>query len=150
MSLCLFYAYLCSKKDMNKIILSVFALLLYSCGTTKTNIVTRENLLYLHLNEKHTLSNIVVERIVIPEGGKADYHLHPCPVFGYVVSGNLLFQIDGQASQYMKAGDVFYEPKNQPIAHFDNASATNELILIAYYLLTDNEKKIELLTKKEG
>lgn len=84
MSLCLFYAYLCSKKDMNKIILSVFALLLYSCGTTKTNIVTRENLLYLHLNEKHTLSNIEVERIVIPEGGKADYHLHPCPVFGYV------------------------------------------------------------------
>ncbi len=150
MSLCLFYAYLCSKKDMNKIILSVFALLLYSCGTTKTNIVTRENLLYLHLNEKHTLSNIVVERIVIPKGGKADYHLHPCPVFGYVVSRNLLFQIDGQASQYMKAGDVFYEPKNQPIAHFYNASATNELILIAYYLLTDNEKKIELLPKKEG
>lgn len=59
---------------MNKIILSVFALLLYSCGTTKTNIVTMENLLYLHLNEKHTLSNIVVERIVIPKGGKADYH----------------------------------------------------------------------------
>lgn len=142
MSLCLFYAYLCSKKDMNKIILSVFALLLYSCGTTKTNLVTRENLLYLHLNEKHTLSNIVVERIVIPKGGKTDYHLHPCPVFRYVVSGNLLFQIDGQTSQYMKAGDVFYEPKNQPIAHFDNASATNELILIAYYLLTDNEKKI--------
>ena len=70
MSLCLFYAYLCSKKDMNKIILSVFALLLYSCGTTKTNIVTRENLLYLHLNEKHTLSNIVVERIVIPKEEK--------------------------------------------------------------------------------
>lgn len=100
--------------------------------------------------EQHTLSNIVVERIVIPKGGKADYHLHPCPVFGYVVSGNLLFQIDGQASQYMKAGDVFYEPKNQPTAHFDNASATNELILIAYYLLTDNEKKIELLPKKDG
>ena len=50
----------------------------------------------------------------------------------------------------MKAGDVLYEPKNQPIAHFDNASATNELKLIAYYLLTDNEKKIELLPKKEG
>lgn len=148
MSLCLFYAYLCSKKDMNKIILSVFALLLYSCGTTNTNIVTRKNLLSLHLNEKHTLSNIVVERIVIPKGGKADYHLHPCPVVGLIVSGNLLFQIDGQASQYM-TGDVFYEPKNQPIAHFDNVSTTNELIFIAYYLLTDNEKKIELLPKKE-
>ena len=148
MSLCLFYAYLCSKKDMNKIILSVFALLLYSCGTTNTNIVTRKNLLSLHLNEKHTLSNIIVERIVIPKGGKADYHLHPCPVVGLIVSGNLLFQIDGQASQYM-TGDVFYEPKNQPIAHFDNASTTNELIFIAYYLLTDNEKKIELLPKKE-
>ena len=148
MSLCLFYAYLCSKKDMNKIILSVFALLLYSCGTTNTNIVTRKNLLSLHLNEKHTLSNIVVERIVIPKGGKADYHLHPCPVVGLIVSGNLLFQIDGQASQYMTE-DVFYEPKNQPIAHFDNVSTTNELIFIAYYLLTDNEKKIELLPKKE-
>lgn len=148
MSLCLFYAYLCSKIDMNKIILSVFALLLYSCGTTNTNIVTRKNLLSLHLNEKHTLSNIIVERIVIPKGGKADYHLHPCPVVGLIVSGNLLFQIDGQASQYM-TGDVFYEPKNQPIAHFDNASTTNELIFIAYYLLTDNEKKIELLPKKE-
>lgn len=110
---------------MNKIILSVFALLLYSCGTTKTNIVTRENLLYLHLNEKHTLSNIVVERIVIPKGGKADYHLHPCPVFGYVVSGNLLFQIDGQASQYMKAGDVFYEPKNFQVVHVRMSTDTS-------------------------
>lgn len=141
MSLCLFYAYLCSKKDMNKTILSVFALLLYSCGTTNTNIVTRKNLLSLHLNEKHTLSNIVVERIVIPKGGKADYHLHPCPVFGYVVSGNLLFQIDGQASQYMKAGDVFYEPKNHLLLILImTLLQMNSYLLRFIYLLTMRRK----------
>ena len=101
-----------------------------------------ENLLYLHLNEKHTLSNIVVERIVIPKGGKADYHLHPCPVFGYVVSGNLLFQIDGQASQYMKAGDVLYEPKNQTIAHFDNDCATKNFKLFENFFFFSHLHKI--------
>lgn len=143
MSLCLSYAYLCSKKDMNKIILSVFALLLYSCGTTKTNIVTRENLLYLHLNEKHTLSNIVVERIVIPKGGKADYHLHPCPVFGYVVSGNLLFQIDGQASQYMKAGEETYSTNpriNLLLILIMPLLQMNSYLLRIIYLLTMRRK----------
>lgn len=143
MSLCLSYAYLCSKKDMNKIILSVFALLLYSCGTTKTNIVTRENLLYLHLNEKPTLSNIVVERIVIPKGGKADYHLHPCPVFGYVVSGNLLFQIDGQASQYMKAGEETYSTNpriNLLLILIMPLLQMNSYLLRIIYLLTMRRK----------
>ena len=88
----------------------------------KKSTVTRTDLLTVHLHDKQSLSKVEIKKIVIPQKGKADYHLHSCPVVGYVVSGTLLFQIEGQSSYLIKAGEAFYEPKNQPILHFDNAS----------------------------
>ena len=89
-----------------------------------------------------------VTRTDLPQNGKADYHLHSCPVMGYVVSGTLLFQIEGQSSYLIKAGEAFYEPKNQPILHFDNASDSTPLIFVAYYLLEGDEDLITLLPHK--
>ena len=68
---------------------------------------------------------------------------------GYVVSGTLLFQIEGQSSYLIKAGEAFYEPKNQSILHFDNASDSTPLIFVAYYILEGDEDLITLLPHKE-
>lgn len=111
----------------------------------KKSTVTRTDLLTVHLHDKQSLSKVEIKKIVIPQKGKADYHLHSCPVVGYVVSGTLLFQIEGQSSYLIKAGEVFYEPKNQPILHFDNASDSTPLIFVAYYLLEGDEDLITLL-----
>lgn len=112
--------------------------------------VTRDSVLSVHLREKQSLSRVEIARITIPKGGKADYHSHPCPVVGTVVSGNLLFQIEGEEPQHLKAGEGFYEPRNQPILHFDNESETEDLVFMAYYLLEDNEGMITILPKDKN
>ena len=99
------------------------------------NNVARTNLLSIQLKEKQGLSKVEIKRVVIPQSGKAEYHLHPCSVVGHVVSGTLLFQVEGEKPQLLTGGEAFYEPKNKPILHFDNASDSESLVFIAYYLI---------------
>lgn len=110
--------------------------------------VARTDLLSVQLKEKQGLSKVEIKKVVIPLGSKAAYHLHPCPVVGHVVSGSLLFQIEGENPQLLTEGEVFYEPKNKPILHFDNASDSESLVFIAYYLLEGYEDLIVLLPKR--
>lgn len=82
----------------------------------------RKDLLNAMVNQK--VSIVEIKEITMAEGQAAPKHLHPCPVVGHVVSGNVLFQIEGQESQILKEGDAFYEPRNATILHFDNALRT--------------------------
>jgi quercetin dioxygenase-like cupin family protein len=58
----------------------------------------------------------------------------------------ILFQVDGQRAQVLKAGDAFYEPPNTKIVHFDNPGE-QPAKFIAYYLLDRDEH--ELITMLE-
>ena len=107
--------------------------------------VARTNLLSIPLKEKQGLSKVEIKKVVIPINGKAEYHLHPCPVVGHIVSGTLLFQIEGEKPQLIKAGEAFYEPKNKPILHFDNALDSEPLVFMVYYLVEENEDLLMLL-----
>ena len=111
------------------------------------NNVARTNLLSIQLKEKQGLSKVEIKRVVIPKSGKAEYHLHPCSVVGHVVSGTLLFQVEGEKAQLSTGGVAFYEP-NKPILHFDNASDSESLVFIAYYLIEECEDLIVLLPEK--
>ena len=75
----------------------------------------------------------------------AGKHLHPCPVVGYIVSGKVLFQVDGEEKKILNSGEAFYEPKNKTILHFDNASAEEPLVFIAFYLKEAGEELIKML-----
>ena len=107
--------------------------------------VARTNLLSIQLKEKQGLSKVEIKKVVRPINGKAEYHLHPCPVVGHIVSGTLLFQIEGEKPQLIKAGEAFYEPKNKPILHFDNALDSEPLVFMVYYLVEENEDLLMLL-----
>ncbi len=37
-------------------------------------------------------------------------HLHPGPVFGYVLEGELLFELEGTPARAIRAGEAFWEP----------------------------------------
>lgn len=52
--------------------------------------VARTNLLSIQLEEKQGLSKVEIKEVVIPQSGKAEYHLHPCTAVGHIVSGTLL------------------------------------------------------------
>lgn len=92
------------------------------------------------------VSVVEVKEITMAKGQAAPKHLHPCPVVGYVVSGIVLFQIEGEKPLILKAGDAFYEPKNKTILHFDNASKDQPMTFVAFYLKEGAEENIQLLT----
>lgn len=63
-------------------------------------------------------------------------HLHVGGVTGYVVSGTIIFALDGAPERRLRAGDGFYEPPGRRVERFDNASTTTEAVFIAFYPLT--------------
>ena len=67
-------------------------------------------------------------------GQLAPVHTHAAPAIGYVSKGTILYQVEGQPMQVLKAGDAFYEPVGPRILHFDNASATEEAIFTDFNL----------------
>ncbi len=90
------------------------------------------------------LSAVNATEIIMEPFLKAGLHQHPCPVVGYVAEGTLLFQIKGEEAKTLKKGDVFYEPANTAISHFDNAS-DQPLKFIAFYLTNGEQQLIEML-----
>ena len=88
--------------------------------------VTRKKLLDVVINQ--TISALEIKLVALGEGQSVPKHYHPCPVVGYVVSGSVLFQVEGHESKTLKAGDAFYEPKDKTILRFDNASRNEPLI----------------------
>jgi quercetin dioxygenase-like cupin family protein len=108
--------------------------------------VTREALLTATLGHDASFERVEIKRIRLSPGQETGFHLHPCPVVGYIASGAIHFQIEGQAARRLNAGDAFYEPKGVRIAHFDNPSASEPATFIAFYLLEAGKSElIEML-----
>ena len=107
---------------------------------------SRKDLLQV-LMKSQTLSRIEVKEITMPAGQTAPKHSHPCPVVGYVSSGSVILQVEGEPKKVIRQGEAFYEPKDKVILHFDNASQQEPLVFIAFYLKEDQEDLIRLIDK---
>lgn len=94
------------------------------------------------------VSSVDVREINFGPKQKTGRHQHPIPVMGYIVSGTVLFEVEGQSAKVLHAGDAFYEPANTTIAHFDNQSDTEPLKFVAYYLLNGETELIKMLPEK--
>ena len=90
---------------------------------------------------------VEVVRVEMPPGQKAPLHIHVPPVVGYIVSGRIRFQLEGQAEVVLKAGDAFFEPAMARVSAFDNASATESATFIAYYLLGKDDREMITFVK---
>jgi quercetin dioxygenase-like cupin family protein len=110
--------------------------------------ILRKDLLNPAINQQ--ITTVEIKEITLLEGQIAPKHLHPCPVVGYIKSGKVLFQIEGEEEIILNAGDAFYEPKNKIILHFDNASNDSQLTFIAFYLKEANEDNIKLIEEKNS
>ena len=57
-----------------------------------------------------------------PGSAGAPPHRHPSgPAFGYVLEGEMLFELEGQAPRVIRAGEAFWEPGGDVI-HYSNAN----------------------------
>ncbi|KAA0114511.1 cupin domain-containing protein [Mycolicibacterium sp. P9-22] len=46
-------------------------------------------------------------------------HRHPGPAFGYVIEGEMLFELEGQPPRVIRAGEAFWEPGGDVIHYSD-------------------------------
>lgn len=94
---------------------------------------------------RRNVERVEVKEIRLVPGQETGRHLHPCPVVGYIASGAIRFQIEGQPQRTLQAGEAFFEPSDTRIIHFD-ATAEGPAVFIAFYLLGPGESKlIEML-----
>jgi quercetin dioxygenase-like cupin family protein len=79
------------------------------------------------------LKATVVEVTYAP-GGSSTPHSHPCPVMVYVIEGALRAQVKGEPEVVYHAGDSFYEPPNGIHQVSANASQTEPVKFLAYFV----------------
>jgi quercetin dioxygenase-like cupin family protein len=78
--------------------------------------------------EARSIRKIEVGDFHFTAGQLAPVHTHAAPALGYVSKGSIIYQVEGQPAQLLKAGDAFYEPAGPRILHFDNGSPTEEAV----------------------
>ncbi|MFZ6644575.1 cupin domain-containing protein [Undibacterium sp. TJN25] len=84
--------------------------------------------------------NVIMATVNYEPGQASDPHIHPGSVFAYVLEGEVISQLEGQAPVTYKQGDYWYEtPK---IGHIvsRNASATKPAKLLVWLLVGDGEQ----------
>ena len=86
-----------------------------------------------------------VREIRLQPGQQSGRHLHPCAVLGYILRGTATYQIEGEAEQILPAGSAFHEPAGAIIANFGNASDSEPMTFVAFYLLNGNQELIQML-----
>jgi len=106
--------------------------------------IVRKQLLYAATGASG-LTSVDVREIRFEPGQQTGRHLHPCHVFGYIVEGTARFQVEGQPAQQLSAGSAFHEPAEAVIADFSNASASEPMTFVAFYLLNGEQELIKML-----
>ena len=94
------------------------------------------------------VSAVDVRKIHFAPGQETGRHLHPCTVVGYIAAGTAEYQIEGQPAQLLPTGAAFHEPAEKTIVSFRNASKTEPMTFIAFYLLDGEQELITMLDNK--
>jgi quercetin dioxygenase-like cupin family protein len=71
----------------------------------------------LFIPESAEVMTLLVE--VPPGGPGTPPHRHSGPVFGYVLEGEIIFELEGEPERVIKAGEAFWEPGGDVIHYQD-------------------------------
>lgn len=102
--------------------------------------IVRKLLLTANIAGTKAVDRVEIREITFAPGEKTGAHLHPCPIVGYIASGGVILQVEGQEPQQLNAGDAFFEPANTKILRFDAIDQPTKFI--AYYLLGKDDKEL--------
>jgi quercetin dioxygenase-like cupin family protein len=78
-------------------------------------------------------------------------HRHPGgPAFGYVIEGEMLFELEGEPPRVVKAGEAFWEPGGDVIHYSDgNNRDDTRLRFVATMLCDPNQPMLVLVEEDE-
>jgi quercetin dioxygenase-like cupin family protein len=81
---------------------------------------------------------VEIREIRILPGHAAGLHVHNGPVFGSILAGSVVYQIEGRPTSVLQVGDVFFEPEGERIARFD--AGEDGVTFLAYFLLSPGQQ----------
>ena len=73
-------------------------------------------------------------QVTYPPGATSSAHRHPCPVFGYMISGTMRMQVSDQPPAEYKAGDSFSEMPTDVHRMATNPSADTPAVFLATFV----------------
>jgi quercetin dioxygenase-like cupin family protein len=113
--------------------LALCAFQLHAQSTTADYVATGHSVILTQMLNAKGFTNKSVEMMIVdfPPKSKSPAHRHPCPTFGYVISGNIVSVFEGKTYQY-KAGDSFYETPNGLHSDARNDGDTPAKLLVIY------------------
>ena len=79
----------------------------------KRNILTRQDLSGFPGHEG------VVAQVEFAPGAHEPKHTHPGDIFGYVLEGEMVFELEGEPPRVIRAGETFWEPGGDVIHYQD-------------------------------
>lgn len=91
-------------------------------------------------------------RVDYPAGSAgAPPHRHPGgPAFGYVIEGEMLFELEGQAPRVVRAGEAFWEPGGDVIHYSDaNHRSDGRLCFLVTMLCSSDTPMLVLVDEDE-
>jgi quercetin dioxygenase-like cupin family protein len=86
-----------------------------------------------------------------PGSAGAPPHRHPGgPAFGYVLEGEMLFELEGEAPRVVKAGEAFWEPGGDTI-HYSDANNRSDIPLryVVTMLCTPGQQMLVFVDEEE-
>ena len=78
--------------------------------------------------------NVTAVEVSYPPGGASHAHQHAGFVLGYVLEGEVRFQLRGQRERIVRTGEMFFEPPGSVHQVSANASETKPARLLALIL----------------
>ena len=97
-------------------------------------------------------AHVMTVTITYPPGsGGAPPHRHPSgPAFGFVLDGELLFEIEGEPPVVLRAGEAFWEPGGDVI-HYSDANNRDDVRLrfLVTMMCVPGQPMLTLVSERE-
>lgn len=96
-------------------------------------------------------ANVVTARVEYPPGDSGTPpHRHSGPVFGYILEGEMLYEVEGDPPRVLRAGEAFWEPGGDVI-HYQDANHRPDVPLrfLATLICEPGKPLLELVEEQE-
>jgi quercetin dioxygenase-like cupin family protein len=88
------------------------------------------------------IDRVEAHRVVLGPLAATGLHVHTGGTIGYILDGEVAFQIEGEEQRVLRAGDAFVEPAGRRIERFDNLSDARPATFLALYPLAGEDRLI--------
>jgi len=109
------------------VIVYFLTFLILICAATNASAAEYEGVIAAQIKKSTTASNgqkldylktdspeVTVLIVEIPAGAETGWHIHPVPVYGYMLSGAIEVEMENKETYYFREGDALLEVVNTP------------------------------------